>query len=102
MNGPPLAIYGGMRGWSPQHFRATLQGYFLPVSLVGLLGYGYVGIWNGMVTHYFLVSLPGVVVAVFLGRAVNHRLRGNGFLRVVYMGLVAIGGVLIWQAAGGF
>jgi len=25
MNGPPLAIYGALRKWSPQHFRATLQ-----------------------------------------------------------------------------
>ncbi|HWF86473.1 MAG TPA: sulfite exporter TauE/SafE family protein, partial [Vicinamibacterales bacterium] len=30
MNGPPLVVYGAMRRWSPQHFRATLQGYFLP------------------------------------------------------------------------
>src|ERR1700679_2269522 len=30
MNGPPLVIYGAMRRWSPQHFRATLQGYFAP------------------------------------------------------------------------
>ena len=29
MNGPPVVMYGAMRGWSPQHFRATLQGYFL-------------------------------------------------------------------------
>jgi hypothetical protein len=28
MNGPPLVIYGSLRGSSPQHFRATLQGYF--------------------------------------------------------------------------
>jgi uncharacterized protein len=28
MNGPPLAVYGAMRRWSAQHFRATLQGYF--------------------------------------------------------------------------
>src|SRR5262249_27695600 len=26
MNGPPLALYGSLRGWSPQNFRATLQG----------------------------------------------------------------------------
>lgn len=30
MNGPPLVIYGAMRRWSAQHFRATLQGYFCP------------------------------------------------------------------------
>ncbi len=39
MNGPPLVVYGGMRRWSPQHFRATLQGYFLPASVIGMAGY---------------------------------------------------------------
>ncbi|HEY2168908.1 MAG TPA: sulfite exporter TauE/SafE family protein [Candidatus Angelobacter sp.] len=28
MNGPPIVVYGAMRRWSAQHFRATLQGYF--------------------------------------------------------------------------
>ena len=28
MNGPPLAIYGSLRKWTPGNFRATLQGYF--------------------------------------------------------------------------
>ncbi|HEY1587600.1 MAG TPA: sulfite exporter TauE/SafE family protein [Polyangia bacterium] len=32
MNGPPLAIYGSLRDWPPERFRATLQGYFLPAS----------------------------------------------------------------------
>lgn len=39
MNGPPLVIYGVLRRWSPVHFRATLQGYFLIASLVGMGGY---------------------------------------------------------------
>ena len=39
MNGPPLAVYGSLRRWSPQHFRATLQGYFLPASIIGMAGY---------------------------------------------------------------
>ena len=41
LNGPPLAIYGSMRRWSAQHFRATLQGYFLPASLIGMAGFGW-------------------------------------------------------------
>src|SRR5699024_1895776 len=40
MNGPPLVAFGTLRGWSPQQFRATLQGYFLPASLVVMAGYG--------------------------------------------------------------
>jgi hypothetical protein len=38
MNGPPLAIYGALRGWSTQQFRATLQGYFLVASMIAMAG----------------------------------------------------------------
>src|SRR5436309_7614895 len=43
MNGPPLVIYGSLRRWPAEHFRATLQGYFLPASLAGLGGYWLAG-----------------------------------------------------------
>ncbi|HZZ72446.1 MAG TPA: sulfite exporter TauE/SafE family protein [Pirellulales bacterium] len=101
MNGPPLAVYGTLRRWSPQHFRATLQGYFLPASLLGLAGYAALGLWGAEVTRYFLVSLPGVLAAIFLGRALNHRVSGNGFLRMTYGGLILIGAVLLIQAYTG-
>ncbi len=98
MNGPPLAVYGSLRRWSPQHFRATLQGYFLPASLVGLIGYASVGLWVPAVTHYFMLSLPGILVAIMIGRLLNHRLEGVGFFRFVYAGLIVTGSVLVVQA----
>ena len=81
INGPPLAVYGSLRQWSPQQFRATLQGYFLPASLIGLIGYAAVGLWVPVVTRYFLLSLPGALVAIVISRYLNHRLHGNAFLR---------------------
>ncbi len=101
MNGPPLVVYGTMRRWSAQHFRATLQGYFLPASLVGMAGYWLAGLWTPMVTHYFLLSLPVMLPAVWLGRVINHRMRGEAFLGYVYMGLAAIGAILLLQAIHG-
>jgi uncharacterized membrane protein YfcA len=98
MNGPPLAVYGALRRWSPQHFRATLQAYFLVASLAGLIGYASLGLWTGTITRYFLLSLPAVVIATLLGRAVNRRMKGHGFLRLVYVGLIAIGSLLILEA----
>lgn len=98
MNGPPLAIYGALRGWSPQHFRATLQGYFLPASIAGLIGYAAAGLWRPVLTRYFLMSLPAVAIAILLGRAINRRMTGHGFFRVVYMGLMAVGAALVIQA----
>ena len=98
MNGPPLAIYGAMRRWSAQHFRATLQGYFLPASIIGMGGYWLAGLWTPAVTRYFLWSLPGTFLAVLLGRAVNHRMAGEGFLRYIYIMLIGIGAILLIQA----
>jgi uncharacterized membrane protein YfcA len=98
MNGPPLAIYGSMRRWSAQHFRATLQGYFLPASVLGMAGYWLQGLWVPAVTHYYLITLPAALPAIFLGRVLNHRLRGKSFLRYVYCGLGGIGAVLLIQA----
>lgn len=98
MNGPPLAIYGAMRRWSAQHFRATLQGYFLPASLLGMVGYWLKGLWVPAVTHYYLLSLPAMLPAIPLGRVVNHRLRGDTFLKFIYAGLAGVGVVLLVQA----
>jgi uncharacterized protein len=98
MNGPPLVIYGAMRRWSPQHFRATLQGYFLPASLVAMAGYWLAGLWVPAVTHYYLISLPAALPAIFVGRVLNHRLRGDAFLKYVHAGLVCVGALLLIQA----
>ncbi|HEY1378827.1 MAG TPA: sulfite exporter TauE/SafE family protein [Gemmataceae bacterium] len=98
MNGPPLVVYGTLRGWSPQHFRATLQGYFLPASLVGMAGYWLANLWTPAVTRYYLIALPAVVVAILLGRAVNRRMAGPAFLRYVHGGLIVVGAVLLVQS----
>lgn len=98
MNGPPLVIYGAMRRWSPQHFRATLQGYFFPAGVVTLAGYWMRGLWTPPVTHAYLLSLPVLLPAILLGRWLNHRLHGDSFLKYVYAGLVCIGVMLLAQS----
>jgi uncharacterized membrane protein YfcA len=102
MNGPPLAIYGSLRRWSPEHFRATLQAYFLPASLVGMGGYWFGGLWTPAVNRFYLVSLPGVLVAIFLGRAINRRLDNRRFVVYVYLALTVIGAVLLLKALSGW
>ena len=101
MNGPPLAIYGAMRRWTAQHFRATLQGYFLPASVIGMIGYWLAGLWSRDVTRYFLLSLVVVFPAIFLGRWVNRRLHNHAFLKIVHAGLILIGTTLLVQAVRG-
>lgn len=101
MNGPPLVVYGAMRKWSAQHFRATLQGYFLPASIIGIGGYWLAGLWTATVTRFYLFSLPVTFLGVYLGRVINHRLQGEGFFRYLYIGLGCIGVLLLAQAIAG-
>jgi len=100
MNGPPLVVYGTLRRWSPERFRATLQGYFLPASLLGMLGYWVAGLWTSSVTRYYLLSLPAVGMAVALGRWASRRLDDQRFLVYVNAGLLAVGAGLLFQSIG--
>jgi uncharacterized membrane protein YfcA len=99
MNGPPLAIYGTLRGWSPQNFRATLQGYFLPASVIGMIGYLWKGLWTHELAYFYLLTLPVTIPAIWLGRIANRRLPVQKFRAFVYVGLIAIGLVLALQTS---
>jgi uncharacterized membrane protein YfcA len=101
MNGPPLVVYGSLRGWSAQHFRATLQAYFLPASLMSMAGYWLAGLWVRSVTRYYLLSLPLIVIGTLVGRAVNRRLARETFLKCAYVGLIGIGALLLIQVLRG-
>lgn len=94
LNGPPLVVYGHLRKWSAKHFRATLQAYFLPVSVISVFGYYTKNLITAEVTNYFIISLTTTIPAIFLGRYLNHRINGS-FFQYVYWGLVIIGIILI-------
>lgn len=97
-NGPPLVIYGILRGWSAQDFRATLQGYFFPASIMTAVGYWFAGLWTAPVIHYYVIGLPVIVVAIFVGRFANQRLNSQLFLALIHIGLALISVTLFLQA----
>jgi uncharacterized membrane protein YfcA len=97
LNGPPLAIYGNLRRWDAPYFRATLQAYFLPASALGIVGYAGKGLLTTTVLHYFMLTVPAVVPAVFIGRYLHHRLNSEAFFGYVYALLIAIGAFLVIQ-----
>ena len=94
-NGPPVVAYGMLRGWPPERFRATLQGYFLPTGLAILAGHGIAGMWTGEVFRSYLYSLPAIVIGVVIGGLVNRKLRHDLFATLVYGFLAAMGAVLL-------
>ncbi len=97
-NGPPIVIYGTMRGWSPERFRATLQGFFLPAGLFILVGHASSGLWTREVFRLFLWCLPSVVLGVVLGCLLAKRVKKEHFRLVVHTVLIASATMLLIKA----
>lgn len=94
-NGPPVVVYGALRGWSPEHFRATLQGCFLLTGLMILVGHGVAGLWTREVFRLYVYSLPAILLAIYLGARLNRRIARETFSRAVYVFLVAMGAMFL-------
>jgi len=100
-SGPPVVAYGMLRGWPPESFRATLQGYFLPTGLMILAGHGLAGLWTAEVLRSYLHSLPALVAGVALGGLLNRKLTHALFAKLVYGSLAVMGLVLLVRALAG-
>lgn len=98
VNGPPIVVYGALRQWPPERFRATMQGYFLPTSIGILIGYWSAGMWTPAVTRHFLTASPAIALAIFAGRIAGRRLSGPRFFMYVHSGLILVGTTLVVQA----
>src|SRR5690606_25285724 len=72
MNGPPLVVYGSLRKWKPQNFRATLHAYFFPASILGVIGYYKFGFLTERVFSYYWYSLIAAIPAVFIGKFMSN------------------------------
>ena len=94
-NGPPVVIYGTLRKWDPEKFRATLQAYFFPTGVLIALGHGFAGLWTRQVWGGYLISLPIVCVGILLGGILNRKIPKGRFNNCVYIFLVVVGIVLL-------
>jgi uncharacterized membrane protein YfcA len=94
-NGPPIVIYGTLRRWEPENFRATLQGYFLPTGSMIALGHCLGGLWTKTVLLNYFISLPIILIAIFAGGKLNCKIPKGKFDNYVYTCLVVLGVVLI-------
>ena len=94
-NGPPVVIYGMLRRWDPEKFRATLQGYFLPTGFAILITHGLAGMWTTQVIRLYGYSIPIIIAAVLLGEKVNLLIPQGKFDKIINGFLVVIGVLLI-------
>jgi len=95
MTSPPVLIYGAVRRWSPEQFRVTMQGFFLPVSALILVGHATTGLWTSAVLSLYLLAWPVMLVAFWLGNRFAERLDPAILARLLYGALLVLGVTLL-------
>lgn len=95
--GPPVIVYGILRRWPPEHFRVTLLGFFLPHSLLVIIGYYFSGYLTPRVMHLYAYSLPALLIAVVIGNRVNRTISKEKFVWFVHVLLILLGILLLFQ-----
>ena len=97
-NGPPIVIYSSLKGWNPQNFRATLQGYFFTTGILVVTGHGIAGNYSNQVLTYFAYCLPAVFIAVVIGSRINKKIPLERFHQYIYSILLLLGLALIFNS----
>lgn len=95
--GPPLVVYATLRRWEQQRFRATMQGLFVPIGGLILFFHWRAGAWTPVVVRYYLLGIPCVIVALWVGRHISRKLAVARFFAIVHGVLILLGVSLIVQ-----
>ena len=97
-NGPPIIIFGSLKGWEPDEFRLLLQGVFLPTNLFIIIGHVSAGLWTFDMLELLLYISPAIIIAIILGNYLNKRIPGEKFHKYIFVFLIVIGSVLIFKS----
>ncbi|MEO8458872.1 MAG: sulfite exporter TauE/SafE family protein [Chloroflexota bacterium] len=99
IGGPPVVLYMLGRELEVQRFRATLQAYFLPISIFTLTLFTIVGRINSDVLTAAAVAAPAILVGVLVGAWLRQHIQAELFRRLVVGQLVVMSLVVISFAA---
>ena len=93
--GPPLILYGSLRNWSNQRFRAVLQSLFAFSASIVVTTHILTGHYTQNVLRLALVSLPGLLVAVLLGALMDRHIHPKHLRSWITMATLILGITLI-------
>lgn len=90
-SGPPVIVYGNFLRWEPDEFKSNLQGFFLIASFVIAIGHALNRTLTPDVWHYFLISIPAIVIGIWAGTSLDKYLNPENFRNIVLVLLIVMG-----------
>ncbi len=93
--GPPVILYGRMRGWSRDQFRSVLQAFFLVNGAIVIASHYVARHFNRMIVGAYGIFLPALILGVWLGARVDRRLDARAFHVLVNLLILSLGVSLV-------
>lgn len=93
-DGPPLVIYGDLKRWPRESFRAILQACFFFDGTLILLSHGAFGLITLDTLKNLVFALPGMAVGLALGTLLDRHIPPRVF-RGILLGLLTVLGLAL-------
>ena len=93
--GPPIVIYASLQPWDKDKIKAMLQGFFLLSGLLIVVFHAFIGITTEIVLVYYGISLPIILIGVYLGTRLYGRIEEPLYRKIIltvigFMGILMI------------
>lgn len=93
--GPPVIVYGSLRKWPRDEFRAVLQAIFFVNGALVVTSHLIAGWVTTQVLSSFLWALPALALGILAGSRADRRVDGSHFRKIVIAMILTLGVVLV-------
>jgi uncharacterized membrane protein YfcA len=93
--GPPVIVYGSMRQWPRDEFRAVLQALFFLSGILVVASHALTEHLTKQVLVYYLYAVPALALGILVGSLVDRRIDQYKFRRIVTVMILVLGLALV-------
>ncbi len=90
-SGPPVIVYGSLRQWPKEKFRAVLQAFFSLNAALVVASHCVAHNLTADVASYYLYAAPAILLGSWLGSRVDGKLHTDRFRTLVMVMILALG-----------
>ncbi len=92
--GPPVVVYGSLRQWPKDEFRAVLQALFLLNAVLVVASHTVAHHVTLEVLTFYLYAVPALVLGILIGSRIDRKVDRNRFGIIVAVMILILGMVL--------
>jgi uncharacterized membrane protein YfcA len=95
--GPPVVVYGRLRDWPRDEFRAILQAFFLVNGALVTASHVALGNVTGEVLRLYAVAVPAMAAGLLVGTRIDRRVSPQRFGGLVATLILVLGASLVFS-----